>query len=407
MKLQFAILLQALLLSGCQPAPELSSEDLQILTSREFPVDERTPCKFVDYINRNPDAVSSDRVRRHAKLNTVCRLPISGITLTEAEELLGGKDFNAQLTPNSLTIATRWYDEQKLPTACCSSLEGEFEQLGDADIWMKRYRVEDGDKAFFTFLPPLKLGPDAFSHLQRVIGEEASESSTIKFPKQISGTTYSDEIDSEILGERKEVFIYVPEGTEHKNLRVLFLTDGVVTPVFASVIEYGVSRNLIRPTVLVGVGPSEDRTSDYTKFDSQNYRETAAFYETELRSWVEERLPVSTAKADRVLAGFSSGGGFVIRTGLYGQREFGSIIAMSPSYFIDDDDYLVDEETPTVHLSGGTFETPFLESATDNYARMKDRGVAVELNRYYAGHNQDQWMVALYDALVDLDAAQD
>ena len=158
-----------------------------------------------------------------------------------------------------------------------------------------------------------------------------------------------DSIKSNILGEERKIWVYVPEGARDpkKRFPVVYLLDGDdhFTPV-KGIIQY-LSENAVCPDmILVGI-PNTDRTRDLTPTHSILYPDGTKskdlkssgggekfvwFIEKELIPHIDSVYPVAPYK---MLIGHSFGGLTVMNIVINHTNMFNSYVAIDPSMWWD------------------------------------------------------------------------
>ena len=151
-------------------------------------------------------------------------------------------------------------------------------------------------------------------------------------------------IDSALLGEKRDLVIYLPEGYQNSQERypVLYLTDGDIQgPHTAGTVDYLAKFEQMPPMIVVGiVNPPETRARDLTVTPSEkqnpNQLENADrfldFVENEVIPFVKQQYRTLDYQA---LSGTSHGGQFAINAALKRPGLFQGIIAISPSLYRD------------------------------------------------------------------------
>lgn len=151
-------------------------------------------------------------------------------------------------------------------------------------------------------------------------------------------------IDSNVLGEKRDLVIYLPEGYENSQHRypVLYLTDGDIQgPHTAGTADYLAKFEQIPPMIVVGiVNPPETRTRDLTLTPSDkqspnqldNADKFLAFIENEVIPLVKQQYRTLDYQ---LLSGTSHGGQFAINALVKRPALFDGIIAISPSLYWD------------------------------------------------------------------------
>lgn len=151
-------------------------------------------------------------------------------------------------------------------------------------------------------------------------------------------------IDSAVLGEKRDLVIYLPGGYQHTQERypVLYLTDGDIQgPHTAGTIDYLAKFNQIPKMIVVGiVNPRETRVKELTltPSDKQNPDQLdnadrfLAFVENEVIPAVKQQFRTLDYQA---LSGTSHGGQFALNALVKRPGMFHGVIAISPSLYWD------------------------------------------------------------------------
>jgi predicted alpha/beta superfamily hydrolase len=151
-------------------------------------------------------------------------------------------------------------------------------------------------------------------------------------------------IDSTVLGEKRNLVVYLPAGYQNNKDRfpVLYITDGNIHgPHTAGTLDYLAKFDQTPQMIVVGiVTPPETRVRDLTvtSADKQNSQQLdnadrfLAFVEQEVIPFVKERYRTMDYQA---LSGTSHGGQFAINALVKRPGLFNGVIAISPSLYWD------------------------------------------------------------------------
>ena len=158
-----------------------------------------------------------------------------------------------------------------------------------------------------------------------------------------------DSLQSNILGEQRKIWVYVPDGANQK-YPVVYLLDG--DGHFSSVVGMiqqlsSVNGNTMCPKMIVVGIPNTDRTRDLTPthidtdlpmMDSISSKTSGggekfiSFMEKELMPFIESKYPTAPYK---MLIGHSFGGLAVMQTFTHHNHLFNSYICIDPSMWWD------------------------------------------------------------------------
>lgn len=149
-------------------------------------------------------------------------------------------------------------------------------------------------------------------------------------------------IDSSVLGEKRNLVIFLPAGYQNKDDRypVLYLTDGDIQgPHTAGTLDYLAKFDQTPQMIVVGiVNPRETRDRDLTVTSAEKQNSTQlenadrflAFVEKEVIPFVKGRYRTLDYQA---LSGTSHGGQFAINALVKRPGLFNGVIAINPSLY--------------------------------------------------------------------------
>ncbi len=228
-------------------------------------------------------------------------------------------------------------------------------------------------------------------------------------------------MQSQVLGNTRDVFTYLPRDAAPQALLVLFDAHAYLKDVSAPhIIDWLMEQQLLPPTamVLVGNASAEARNAELPpnpKF--------AQFMAQELMPWVRQQGMGQLA--DRTVVAGSSYGGLVSSyLGLMHPELFGNVLSMSGSYWWAPADepagwmqrawQAVPGPMHHVHfyLDAGLYETSrggrrgILETSRELGQVLRDRGLSVTQREWVSGHDYAQWQASLACGLVALLASE-
>ena len=162
----------------------------------------------------------------------------------------------------------------------------------------------------------------------------------------VIGETFT--IDSAILGERRQINVYLPPGYASGDARyaVLYMTDGGMNedfPHIAGAVDVSVKNDVMRPLIVVGI-PNVERRRDLLSASTQEEDRKIAphaggadkfrrFIRDELKPLVAQRYRTTPESA---LIGESFAGLFVLETLMAEPDLFDTYIAASPALWWND-----------------------------------------------------------------------
>ena len=204
-------------------------------------------------------------------------------------------------------------------------------------------------------------------------------------------------IDSKILGEEREIYVYLPPGYEESGeiYPVIYLLDGhSLHNVVSSFVQHYSGRARIPPMIVVSIA-STDRMRDFTPTVRVGWRggepsgggadKFLAFLLEELFPVVEEKYPT---RDYRTLIGHSLGGLFAVHAVVAKPELFRAYIACSP-WFGEDDDALISKVE--AHLKEGPPESKLLYVAHEPIARTEIEDRIVKLVGVLKGNPREDF----------------
>lgn len=235
------------------------------------------------------------------------------------------------------------------------------------------------------------------------------------------GTLTRHVVHSQILGNDRDVWTYVPAGAEPQNLLVLFdahaFVHDVPTP---RILDNLMADGLLPNTAAVIVGNASPEARGVELPPNPKF---AQFMAEELMPWVREQGLAQMAR-HTVVAGSSYGGLVSSYLGLTHPELFGNVLSMSGSYWWAPQGepagwmqrawQTLPSPMPHVrfYIDAGTFEKGrggregILETSRALGDILRERGLQVTQREWVSGHDYVQWQASLGCGLVALLAPQ-
>lgn len=235
------------------------------------------------------------------------------------------------------------------------------------------------------------------------------------------GTLTRHVVRSQILGNDRDVWTYVPAGAEPQNLLVLFdahaFVHDVPTP---RILDNLMADGLLPNTAAVIVGNASPEARGQELPPNPKF---AQFMAEELMPWVREQGLAQMAR-HTVVAGSSYGGLVSSYLGLMHPELFGNVLSMSGSYWWAPQGepagwmqrawQTLPSPMPHVrfYIDAGTFEKGrggregILETSRALGDILRERGLQVTQREWVSGHDYVQWQASLGCGLVALLAPQ-
>lgn len=363
-----------LLLTGC----------LFLLTggfSQSFP-------KFVEYLCQLPEPqrqekadsfLNAARAFPVIEQDTVCHFIYSG----EASEVSvagdqtgwkSGKIRMQRIEGTSLWYATRYYP---------SDARIDYKFVIDDQRW-----ILDPEN------PGICMGGGGPNSELRMPGHKWPPE-TVYDPGISHGTVLDTAVYSAILGNTREVKIYLPPGYpgDGEAYPVVLFHDGIeFIPLGNAVIilDNLIAGKAIRPVVAIFVAPVE-REAEYAgnKMDA-----FAGFITKELMPVMDAGYRISRDPRQRATLGISNGGNISIYLGITHPEQFGKVAALSSSFVpaINKAFFQSDKADLEFYLDMGVYDIDVLIPMADNFVRLLNRqGYPNTFYKWNEGHSWGSW----------------
>jgi enterochelin esterase-like enzyme len=280
-------------------------------------------------------------------------------------------------------------------------------QVGSTDLWAVGLRWDRWPEAFLrvAFLgsePP--AGPPAYLTWR---GDRAPAPADRAEPGKID----SFSLAGPLKGSERSITVVLPPGYEEMDrLPAIVLADGQNAEAWGKVIAALVNEKKCRPVAIVGVHSGKyegDRSQPYDPDLDVRAREYLEGYDQERfdkhLNWVIDsvlpevarRHPISLARDDLAVAGFSNGGAFAAAVGLRRSDVFGMALALSVGVSPEIEPRAPDAAMARFYLAAGELEPQFLKHTSLTHDRIKQAGGEAKLESFVAGHDQEMWTLAL------------
>jgi predicted alpha/beta superfamily hydrolase len=211
-------------------------------------------------------------------------------------------------------------------------------------------------------------------------------------------------VKSTILGEEREIYVYLPQGHEESGevYPVIYLLDGDrLHNVASSFVQYYAVRGRIPPLIVVGI-ESKDRLRDFTSTVREERQEGPVgggaddflrFLSEELFPRVEEKYPT---RDYRVLIGHSLGGLFAVYAIVAEPGLFRAYLASSPWFGAEDESLISRVES---HLKEGPPDSKLLYVAHEPISRAGIEERILKLVRVLRENDADnfEWEYKRYE----------
>lgn len=233
--------------------------------------------------------------------------------------------------------------------------------------------------------------------------------------RYLKRTVIKEVIDSQYLGEKRNLRIYLPPGyNEILSYPVIYCQDGEEFFNFGRIATHANRLILdedIEPFIVVGVEVNTAvRTSEYAPFGDRFEAYTSCFVD-EIIPFVERNYPVRRETTERILAGDSLGATVSLHLAMNHPNMFSKIISLSGAYY-EASLELIAANQDLSHLSlfmivglqednyttdTGTYN--FVELNRQAKALLEQRGATVHYYEKDGKHLWGFWQLELPDAI--------
>jgi enterochelin esterase-like enzyme len=345
-------------------------------------------------------------------------LEVNQAPATEAERLLERRDQEgASVWADGNTLTFVYVGEAESVEMCCGFQES-LTRLPDSNVWVLRKTVENLSRAVIGYSFVVN---GEFSEAEAEVwrGSEAPLEPEVMSPEEIeaTGRFFMRTLQSEILGENREIYVYLPP--DHKTLKVLelpvvYLGDGGVVWDYARYVETLIKAGKLPELILIGIESGGYLGDPNAEFDysldmrareyiPQENDDRFALHERfvleEVLPWAEEEFGASNKREDRIVHGFSNGGVFAAAMGLRNPDVFGYALPFSVG--IDPSEFAGEKPIDTkFYFVSGELEESFFETTQSLAKRLAEEGVTARFEGWVAGHDNIMWRETFPNALL-------
>ena len=297
-----------------------------------------------------------------------------------------------------------------------------LQRLADSDVWRTTKAFENLAAGVFTYTffvthqdgETEEIGKPGF-HWR---GSAAPPS--VEFANSLTGEIKHVELESEHLGSKRKVSVYLPPGRAESTdpMPVVYMADGRSMESFAQVLEPLILTGQLPKTVIVGVhsgGYLGEFLPDFSDYDSakdlraaeylpalesEHFPKHEAFFCEEVSSWAEREWGVSQQRAQRAIFGFSNGGRFAATMGIRHPEMFGHVFAFSVAYGVAPVLGSNSEFQADYYLAAGTWEPSFHELTLECRCAFEKAGCQVTFSSRVSDHDNLMWREEFAGALI-------
>jgi enterochelin esterase-like enzyme len=315
-----------------------------------------------------------------------------------------------------------WYDGEELTmvyqgnaesVSTCCGIQALMRKVPDSDWWVFTARVPRLEELVLTygFVPAID---GKFRYPSETLPVWRGPKAPVE-PKEILVLRmFETNLESKFLKAKRNISVYLPLGydpekCDPKNpIRVVYMADGQSAREIAQVLEPLIRDKLVPPVMIVGMHAARDdnggadidgRGAEYLQNqNSPRYFQHEKFVLEEVIPWAEKTYGASSRREDRVVFGYSNGGGFAATISSDHPDVFGFAFPFSPN--VSPRFGSGSKLTPAYFLAAGLLESYFLSTARIIAGLVKDRNGRFELRERMSGHDFVMWREEFANAIV-------
>lgn len=236
-----------------------------------------------------------------------------------------------------------------------------------------------------TTTPAASEGPYAIENRYDVDESYFEERAGVDYGEIIKNLSY----DSTVAGAQKQCNVLLPAGYDANRIYpVMYVIHGfwgshstLINDESFFTLLYGnmLAEGLTKPMILVGIDMFTDKAEEKENMTNaqkrESYNKVITDIYTDLMPFIEQEFPVSKAREDTAVAGYSEGGAKALCIGFTGLDRFGYIAAFAPSSGV----------IPTDSYKGSFWNTPYMQA----FPQPEEGNTPYYL--YMAVGDQDPW----------------
>ncbi len=324
-------------------------------------------------------------------------LPAS-VDVSAIEKAMGERSEHVWLEGDVLTFAIR---SKEGPARLNGGIQQPMNRIQGTDLWTVQLRLGDWSKAIIGYAF-MKSPTDLSGKFKVWRGPLA--------PALVAYAPAVDKVEtilmpSGVLGEARTISLVLPKlPPEGEKIPTIILADGQSVDNFGKLLRTLIDEGKVRPVAIVGIhsgGYRGDQTKEYDAdldmrardylpmVDEAQFAKHLAWVVDEVLPKAASTLPISTAREDLAVCGYSNGGVFAAAAGMKRADIFGKVMAFSVG--IPPTGPKPQGPLPTFRFASGRLEPSFLKGTTKALETVKGWGADARLETYTAAHDSFMW----------------
>lgn len=276
----------------------------------------------------------------------------------------------------------------------CCGIQLDMHQVAQSDVWALTMQQAELPQAIVSYTFFVDDRPPIGETMAVWRGPLAPPAPPQADYNQLQGTVRTERLMSAVLGEEREVTVYLPPGHRAAaRYPTIYAADGEAAGWLARMLEPHVLSGALPPVLVVGAhsGESERRAEEYLpSHGSARFASHERFFVEELAAWAERELGATTERAQRAVFGYSNGGVFAGEMALRHPDHFGIAFPFSAGYTPDTTLHPPDASV-RCYLTAGLFEEGFYTATRTFAQQLAQAGATVVFNPRVAGHDAAMW----------------
>jgi enterochelin esterase-like enzyme len=325
--------------------------------------------------------------------------------VTEAERLLERRNLEGKPVWSDGNTLTFVYEGEADTVEVCCGFQESLTRLPDSNVWTLSKSIPKISEAIIGYN---FIVNGMFPETEDEVWRGADAPSELETLEPIAGRVFERTLSSEVLGESRKVYVYLPPDYEALkllgDLPVIYLADGSIVLDYAYLVEPLIREGVLPQLLLIGIESGNytgDPSAEYDASLDMRYREYIPskdddrfilherFVIDEVLPWAEETFGASSRRSERVVYGHSNGGVFAAAMGLKNSDVFG--YALPFSLGIDPSDQINADTTTKFYFAAGELEEGFFSSTRDLAQRLANESDMSTFSGRVSGHDVVMW----------------
>lgn len=274
----------------------------------------------------------------------------------------------------------------------CCGIQVNLHRVAGSDAWALTIKNPELPRAIVSYAFFVNERPPIGETMAVWRGPLAPAAPVTADYANFQGTVRTERLQSDVLGEEREVTVYLPPGhAPTQRYPTIYAADGESAGWLARVLEPLLLAGTLPPLLVVGAHSGELRAEEYIPSrDAARFAAHERFFVGELAAWAERELGATTEREQRVVFGYSNGGVFAGEMLLRHPERFGVAFPFSAGV-APDTTLHPPVASVRVYLAAGLFEQGFYTTTRAFAQQLERAGATVAFSPRVAGHDSAMW----------------